>query len=305
MKKIFSCLGALVLAVLALPCIAQAGGKFTDWSTPTNLGPAVNSSFGEAGAAISKNGLSLYLNSNRPGGLGETDIYVSQRSSVEEPWGPPVNVLVLNSAGVEQAPALSRDSHYLFFSTDRPGGMGGLDIWVSRREDIHDDFDWETPVPITEINSSVNDAGPAYFENEEGSPQLYFQSQRAGGAGLADIYRTELQEDGTWSAPQRVAELSTPFQEQRPSIRFDGLEIVFQSNRPPSAGFDLWVSTRESVTDAWSSPVRIKNVNSPQTDAQPYLSGDGMTLYFTSDRAGGLGANDIWVSTRERRRGNE
>src|SRR5438552_3250346 len=231
MKKIFSCLGALVLAVLALPRIAQAGGKFTDWSTPTNLGPAVNSSFGEAGAAISKNGLSLYLNSNRPGGLGETDIYVSQRSSVEEPWGPPVNVLVLNSAGVEQAPALSRDSHYLFFSTDRPGGMGGLDIWVSRREDIHDDFDWETPVPITEINSSVNDAGPAYFENEEGRPQLYFQSQRAGGAGLADIYRTELQEDGTWSAPQRVAELSTPFQEQRPSIRFDGLEIVFQSKR--------------------------------------------------------------------------
>ena len=176
---------------------------------------------------------------------------------------------------------------------------------MSRREPTHDDFAWETPVSITEINSSANDAGPAYFENEEGSPQLYFQSQRAGGAGLADIYRTELQEDGTWSAPQRVAELSTPFQEQRPSIRFDGLEIVFQSNRPPSASFDLWVSTRESVTDAWSTPVRIANVNSPQTDAQPYLSGDGMTLYFTSDRAGGLGANDIWVSTRERRRGNE
>ena len=211
---------------------------------------------------------------------------------------------VLNSASIDQAPALSRDGHYLFFATNRPGGRGGLDIWVSRREPTHDDFACETPVSITEINSSANDAGPAYFENDEGRPQLYFQSQRAGGAGLADFYRTEQQEDGTWSTPQRVAELSTPFQEQRPSIRFDGLEIVFTSTRPPSAVFDLWVSTRESVTDAWSVPVRI-NINSLLTDAGPYLSGDGMTLYFNSDRAGGVGGNDLWVSTRERRRGNE
>jgi Tol biopolymer transport system component len=293
----------IVLSV-SIATTLQAAGKFTDWSTPVNLGPAVNSSFSDAGPAVSKNGLSLYFQSVRPGGLGEADIYVSQRSSVDDPWGPPVNVPALNSAGTEQAPALSRDGHYLFFATDRPGGLGGLDIWVSRREHTSDDFSWETPVPITEINSSVNDAGPAYFENDEGRPQLYFQSQRPGGAGLADFYRTEQQEDGTWSTPQRVPELSSAFQEQRPSIRFDGLEIVFTSTRPPSVGFDLWVSTRESVTDLWSAPVRL-NINSLLSDTAPYLSGDGMTLYFTSDRAGGSGGNDLWVSTRERRRGNE
>jgi Tol biopolymer transport system component len=293
----------IVLAV-SIATTLQAGGKFTDWSTPMNLGPAVNSSFSDSSPAVSKNGLSLFFNSVRPGGLGEADIWVSQRSSVDDPWGPPVNVPALNSAETEQAPALSRDGHYLFIATDRPGGVGGLDIWVSRREHTSDDFAWETPVPITEINSSVNDAGPAYFENDEGRPQLYFQSQRPGGAGLADIYRTEQQEDGTWSTPQRVPELSSAFQEQRPSIRFDGLEIVFTSTRPPSVGFDLWVSTRESVTDLWSAPVRL-NINSPQNDTAPNLSGDGMTLYFTSDRAGGSGGNDLWVSTRERRRGNE
>src|SRR2546428_12120143 len=123
-------------------------------------------------------------------------------------------------ATINRAPALSGDAHYLFFATSRPAGRGGRDIWVSRREPTHDDFAWETPVPVTEINSSVHDAGPAYFENDEGRPQLYFQRQRAGGAGLADFYRTEQQEDGTWSTPQRVAELSAPFQEQRPTIRF-------------------------------------------------------------------------------------
>jgi Tol biopolymer transport system component len=294
----------VIVLSLSIATTLQAGGKFTDWSTPTNLGPVVNSSFSDSSPAVSKNGLSLFFNSVRLGGFGEADIWVSQRSSVDDPWGPPVNVAALNSDGTEQAPALSRDGHYLFFATDRAGGVGGLDIWVSRREHTSDDFTWETPVPITEINSSVNDAGPAYFENAEGRPQLYFQSQRPGGAGQADLYRTEQQEGGTWSTPQRVPELSTASQEQRPSIRFDGLEIVFTSNRPPSVGFDLWVSTRESVTDVWSPPVRL-NINSPQSDTAPYLSGDGMTLYFTSDRAGGSGGNDLWVSTRERRRGTE
>lgn len=295
-----------IVLVLSIATTLQAGSKFTDWSAPVNLGPAVNTSFSDSAPAVSKDGLSLYLTSVRPdpGAQGEGDIWVSQRSSVDDPWGPPVNVLALNSPDTDQAPALSRDGHYLFFATDRAGGLGGLDIWVSHRENIHDDFDWETPVPITEINSSKNDAGPAYFENDGGRPQLYFQSQRPGGAGQADIYVSEQQEDGTWGVPQRVAELSSSFQEQRPSIRFDGLEIIFTSTRPPSVGFDLWVSTRASVTDAWSKPERL-DINSPGSDTGPYLSGDGMTLYFTSDRDGSLLSGDLWVSTRERRKGNE
>jgi len=298
----------VALLAFGMPCFASgpeaAGSKFTDWSAPTNVS-SVNTSFGESAPAISKNGLSLYFASNHPGSIDEADLWVAQRSSVDDPWGPAVNLFMLNSDAFDQSPALSRDEHYLFFGTNRPGGRGGLDIWVSHREQIHDDLAWEPPIPITEVNSSVNDAGPTYFENEGGRPQLYFQSQRPGGAGQADIYVSEQQEDGTWSAPQRVVELSTKFQEQRPSIRFDGLEIVIQSNRPPSLGFDLWVSTRASVTDEWSAPVRVENVNSPQTDAQPYLSGDGMTLYFSSDRAGGAGGNDLWLSTRQRRHGNE
>jgi Tol biopolymer transport system component len=265
----------------------------------------VNSAFLEVAPSVSKNGLSLYFQSNRPGTLGGFDLYVSQRTSPQESWGPPVNLgPVLNSTGGDVNPALSRDEHYLFFATDRPGGLGGLDIWVSRREHTHDDFAWETPTPITEINSSVSDGGPVFFENERGRPQLYFGSTRTGGAGDADLYLTEQQEDGTWSPPTPVAELNSAFQEQNPSIRYDGLEIFFASTRPSSVGFDLWTSTRENVTAMWSTPVRI-DINSPQNDNHPGLSGDGMTLYFTSNRLGGVGNDDLWVSTRERRRGNE
>jgi Tol biopolymer transport system component len=299
---------ALFLAVLTLATTLQGGSKFTDWSPPVNLGPAVNSSYVDFAPAISKNGLSLYFSSDRPDqNLGVTDLYVSQRGSTAEPWGPPVNLgPTINSSKSDEGPALSRDGHYLFFSSNRPGGLGGTDIWVSHRENTHDDFAWETPKPITEINSSKNDAGPTYFENEGGRPQLYFQSPRPGGAGAADFYLTEQQEDGTWSAPVRVAELSSPFQEQRASIRFDGLEIVFASNRGnPLESVQLWVSTRPSVTVPWSKPTLLENVNSGESDDTPYLSGDGMTLYFASNRDGGTGHYDVWVSTRERKRGNE
>ena len=298
---------ASLVAVLAVvvPFFASeaAGSQFTDWSVPTNI-TSVNTQYGESAPAISKNGLSLYFASNHPGSIDEADLWVAQRSSVDDPWGPAVNLYMLNSASFDQSPALSRDEHYLYFATNRPGGTGGLDIWVSHRDQIHDDLAWEPPVPITELNSTVNDAGPTYFENEGGRPQLYFQSQRAGGAGQADIYVSEQQEDGTWGAPTRVVELNSSSQEQHPSIRFDGLEIVFQSTRATSLGFDLWASTRATVNDPWSTPVRLNNVNSPQTDAQPYLSGDGMTLFFSSDRAGGAGGNDLWMSTRQRRHGN-
>ena len=297
---------ALFFTVLTIATTLQAGSKFTDWSAPVNLGPAVNSSYVDYAPAVSKNGLSLYLSSSRPG-FGGVDLYVSQRSSTAEPWGPPVNLgPIVNSSGDDTGPALSRDEHYLFFATNRPGGLGGTDIWVSRRENTHDDFAWETPTPITEINSNKNDAGPTFFENEGGRPQLYFQSPRPGGAGAADIYRTEQQEDGSWSAPQRVPELSSPYQEQRPSIRFDGLEIVFASNRGnPSESVQLWVSTRESVTAAWSKATLLENINSGEADDTPALSGDGMTLYFASNRDGGEGLYDLWMSTRERKRGNQ
>ena len=85
---------------------------FSDWSAPVNLGPVINSSDNEAGATLSRDRLALYFASNRPGGFGLADLFVSQRASVEDPWGLPVNLgPVLNSAAEDTNPNLSRDGH--------------------------------------------------------------------------------------------------------------------------------------------------------------------------------------------------
>ena len=132
--------------VIVVPRVGGAA-KFSEWNEPANLGCEINSPDGDQGPAISKNRLSLYFGSMRAGGFGASDIWVSQRASVDEPWGPPMNLgAVVNTSGVDNIPALSRDGHWLFFNSDRQGTSGGADIWVSYRENVHDDFGWQTPM---------------------------------------------------------------------------------------------------------------------------------------------------------------
>src|SRR6195256_6138850 len=122
--------GMLALVMTQAP--SAHAQRYSDWSAPVNLGPVINSAFNDQQPAISKDGRSLYFTSNRPGGLGGFDIYVSQRASVHDPWGSPLNLgPTVNTAFDEGNAAFSRDGHLMFFQSKRPGGFGGIDIWVS------------------------------------------------------------------------------------------------------------------------------------------------------------------------------
>jgi Tol biopolymer transport system component len=305
-RHVLATIGGAIVLVSAFTAPSRAQ-KYSEWSTPINLGPTVNSTSMDRAPAISKDGLSLYFSSNRPGGFGLEDIYVSQRETRDGEWGPPTNLgPIINTTANEQVPALSRDGHLLFFASGRqPGGFGGADIWVSRREDTHDDFAWQPAENLgAGVNSASLDAGPSYFENDEvGVPQLYFQSNRPGGPGISNFYVSEQLADGSFGPAVLIPELSFG-DSSRASIRHDGREIFFNSNRPGSIAdsFDLWVATRDSVFDAWSEPINLgSTLNSELVDVQPYISSDGETLFFASNRAGG-GPTDLYMSTRTKLR---
>jgi len=170
-RRLLQGAGALGLAAILRPTAVFAEpdddnerlGPFGPWSTPVNLGQVVNTGYSEGWAAISKNGLSLYLTSDRPGGVngknptGLIEIWVSQRASLDADWGPPVNLdafnrtPVINVVGYGTAvPSFSTDGHLLFFNSNRPGGLGGNDLYVSRRSNKHDDFGWQEPVNLSQ-----------------------------------------------------------------------------------------------------------------------------------------------------------
>jgi Tol biopolymer transport system component len=299
MNKSKLCITSLVGGIALVSAFTASPGpqKYSDWSEPVNLGPNVNSTAMDRGPAISKDGLSLYFASNRPGGVGvgTEDIYVSQRETRDSEWGPAMNLgPSINTSSNEQVPAFSRDGHLMFFASNRPGGaFPGINIWVSRRENTHDDFAWQPAEDLGPgVNSAGQEEGPSYFENDEtGVPQLYFSggTNRPDGPG---IFVSEQAADGSFGPAVKILELSGLGNSQRPSIRHDGLEIFFTNS------LDLWVATRETVFDAWSAPIRLGSpLNSELVDVQPYISSDRETLYFASNRPSG-GPTDIYMSTR-------
>jgi hypothetical protein len=91
----------------AFPISVAAASNPAEWSTPVNLGPVVNSAANDLAAELSKDGLSLYFASNRPGGAGANDLYVSQRTTVNDPWRAPTNLAMLNSSFGDAGPHLS------------------------------------------------------------------------------------------------------------------------------------------------------------------------------------------------------
>ena len=282
--------------------------KFTEWSTPVNLGPVINSMANDLAASLSRDGRSLYLTSTRPGGFGGEDIWVSHRTSKNDDWGSPVNLgPTINSFALERLRYLSPDGHLLLFQSNRGGGLGGSDLWASRRKGVDDDFGWETPVNLgSVINSSADEIGVDFLLGNEGrSDRIYFASDRPGGLGSADFYTSEILSDGTFGPAVNIVELSSPQHDSCLTIRSDGLEIILTSRRsspldaPSSA--DLWTSTRSSVDDVWSTPVKLKAVNAEGfQDCCPSLSFDATTLIFTSTRPGGFGGQDVYMTRRQR-----
>src|SRR5260370_2246362 len=161
---------------------------------PVNLGPVVNSRYNDNHPAISKDGLSLYISSSplptppgaRPGGRGGADIWVSQRASIDAPWGPPVDLGPnINTAGNDGVPSLSIDGHRLYFHSTGRGGCGAADLFVSPRQDTPDHFAWEPAENLgCVVNSPFADNGPIIFEDHAtGITTLYFNSPRPGALG--------------------------------------------------------------------------------------------------------------------------
>jgi Tol biopolymer transport system component len=306
------------MKVMIVIGVLLAGGsagamQFTDWSPSISLesvpgtDSAINTAFQDGCPAPSKDGLSLYMASNRPGGQGGLDIWVAHRESADDPFGPPVNLgPPINTAANEFCPTPLTNGHTLLFVSTKAGGCGGSDIYVTRE---HANKGWEVPAPLgCTVNSAGDEASPFFVEEENGGV-LYFSSTRAGGfasdapgalTGDSDIYVSPVWVDGSVGSPVLAPGVNSASQDSRPHVRRDALEIFFDSNRAGGlGGNDIWSATRERPSGAWWSPVNLgPNVNSAGDETRPYLSWGATVLYFGTTRAGVEGFGDIFFSHR-------
>lgn len=127
---------------------------------------------------------------------------------------------------------------------------------------------------------------------------MIFSSNRTGGYGGKDLYYSQLQADGTWSEAQNMgAVINTPYDEVGPFLTKNGRKLYFSSNNTSSiGGFDIYSSIFDDASRQWSVALNEGTpINSPADDRDFWLDKDGMKVYFTSNRLGGIGGLDIYV----------
>ena len=234
-----------------------------DWGEPVILGPEINSSSEEALPKISPDGLELYFYSKRPSGYGGCDIWMAQRPTLSDPWGPAINLgPPVNTSQHELGASITADGLELFFSRTS-SSAGGLDIWVTTRATR--DEPWGTPSSLgSPVNSSASETAPCI--SADGLVLLFSSHPDGpyppGGYGGTDIWITQRRtRNDPWEPPWNPGPpLNTPYCDNCPSIAGDGRLLYFsdwhrgitlgQSPRPGGFGArDLWKAPILPIVD--------------------------------------------------------
>jgi hypothetical protein len=184
---------------------------------------------------LSADGLSLYFYSQGFGGVGARDLYVATRANTSSGFNTVRELTTVNSSQRDDRPWVSPDELTLYFSSQRAALSD--DLWRATRSSRSDAFG--TPVAVTELNSTGNDAG--IFLTADGLVAL-FASDRSGGSGGMDIYRaTRASTSSPFSMPERVSALNSNADDFDAQLTADSTEVFFASTRNTGT-YRLWRS---------------------------------------------------------------
>ena len=303
MKMLNDYKSSLMLIVVASMIIMGSKSAKADFTfgEPTNLGSPINTSSNEGTLCLSADGLEMYISSNRPGTYGIGDIWVSRRSSINDSWTEPINLgQVVNSQFPDTVEYISPDGLELYFDAlDRPGGRGGWDIWMTKRDDVNEH--WSTPVNMDVPFNTTSDDWRACISPD--NLKFYFVSTRPGGHGGADIWAAErTTTEEPWAEPVNLGPpVNSSADDSGPTFSCDGRVFFFQSTRSGGhGGFDLWMTVCRTKDDDCNTPKNLgATINTSSDEILPAISGDGSILYFCSPRPGGQGAWDIYQASLE------
>jgi len=284
---------ALSVAIALTWAAAPANADFA-FGEPTNLGPNINSTTWDGGAAVSPDELELYFYSFFEG-FGIPTVRVAVRQSDQDPWAKARSASWLPFSGTSMC--FSADGLTLLYESLQAGGFGQTDIWMTTRVTLSDP--WGPTVNLgSGVNSPYTDMGASLSPD---GLELYFGSDRPGGSGDWDVYVStrETAADPWGPATNLGPTINSSVYDGHPYIAPDGLTLFVTSARPGGYGdWDIWFTRRRDKESAWPPLVNAgPALNTSVDDVDPYISFDGQTLYFSdgySFRSGGVGGTDLW-----------
>jgi hypothetical protein len=249
--------------------------------------------------------LEIYFTSDR---AGQGDVWFARRAAVGQPFGAPEAIGVLNTSTFETSSAISADGLTLWYGSDRPGGVGTTDIWVSSRPNRS--AGWSTPVNAIALNTGVEDIPRPPGQHGLVMP---LSSKQATAAVYQTFLAARAGAGAPFGAPVLVAELAYADRSTVDGfLTDDGLTLFFSSQAlqfPLDGGSssdggiatpfaDLFVAWRQSTSEPFSFTQALDDLNTGGDERDPWLTADGKTLYFTSDRDGALNIYTAAVKPR-------
>ena len=196
-----------------------------DWSPASRI-DKINSPQNEGAQTVSADGKFLVFTAcNRRDGLGSCDLYFSELG--QNGWSTPKNMgEPVSTKFWESQPCLSADGQTLYFASGRPGGQGGQDIWMSKRESSG----WSVPTNMgSNINTPLDEAGPFFHQDNE---TIYFMSNGYPGMGGFDLFLSRKDENGNWKKPENLGyPINTQRDEGSMIVSLDGSRAMMASDR--------------------------------------------------------------------------
>ena len=255
---------------------------------PLNMGENVNSPEAEYFPSMPIDGSGLVF-TRRLNDFNE-DFFLSENNNGS--WEPARRLTgSINTPQNEGAQMISQDGQWLVFTgCTRPDGYGSCDIYMSYKTANG----WSEAINLgNKVNSEQWDSQPCLSPDKR---SLYFSSHRPGGLGGSDIYVSHLQANGRWSEPENLGpQVNTTGNEFSPFIHADNQTLYFTSTGWPGYGKeDLFVS-RKGSDGKWGTPQNLGYpINTVNEEGSLFISADGKTAFYASDRAQGKGMLDIY-----------
>ncbi len=278
----------------------------------SNIGSTINTEYDEYSPVVTLDESAMFFTTRRlrkdssnagifsiQDGKYYEDVYVSYKDLKTGEWMEPEILKNISRASRKQADkneatiSVSGDGQQLFIYK---GGVNNGDIYVSQREGDG----YGVPVslgkgePLADINT---DNWETHATISADGRTLYFVSDRPGGLGGRDIYRSVKLPTGQWSKALNLgAPINTPYDEDAPFFHPDGKTLYYSSNGKKSmGGFDIFFSINIEG-DKWSEPFNIGYpLNSVNDDIFFTTTADGQRGFFSSAKAGGMGEKDIYT----------